>query len=172
LDLNHDLFAAFQKSHVIYPKRNLIVPREGPGASCPWHDWIIRRSTCGERTAGWNLHSGLSLNGPEGGKSKKCVVTCVERAGTFPQYQFPDLPVGPRRGSSTVGFGRRALKISPICRPAPSNTKENSEFAGQIPPPSVVHQALCHPRLMFPPLWTSRSRSKHPEVTTREALKI
>jgi len=52
---------------------------------CPWHDWIIRRSTCGERTAGWNLHSGLSLNGIEGGKSKKCVVTCVKTAGTFPQ---------------------------------------------------------------------------------------
>jgi hypothetical protein len=131
------------------PKRNLIVPKEG--ACCPWHDSIIRRCTCGERTAGWNLHLRSELQrhrGREGRKSKKCVVTCVETAGTFPQYQFPDLPVGLRKGSSTVGFGRRALKISPICRPAPNNREENSKFAGQIPPPSVVHQALRHPRLM------------------------
>jgi hypothetical protein len=33
LDLNHDLFAAFQKYQLIYPKRNLIVPRGG--ACCP-----------------------------------------------------------------------------------------------------------------------------------------
>lgn len=40
------------------------------------------------------------------------------------------------------------MKISSICRPAPSKNEENDKFAGQILPPSVVHQCFRHPRLM------------------------
>jgi hypothetical protein len=57
-------------------------------------------------------------------------------------------PCGPKKNCSTIGFGRRALKISSICRPAPSKNEENDKFAGQILPPSVVHQCFRHPRLM------------------------
>jgi len=74
---------------------------------------------------------------------------CVETAaGWKPQTQFPDGPVGPKKNCSTLGFGRRALKISSICRPAPSKRDENDKFAGRILPPSVVHQCFRHPRLM------------------------
>jgi hypothetical protein len=79
-----------------------------------------------------------------------CAGACVETAaaGEKPQTQFPDGTVGPKKNCSTFGFGRRALKISSICRPAPSKSDENDKFAGQILPSSVVHQCFRHPRLM------------------------
>jgi len=73
-------------------------------------------------------------------------------------------PCGPKKNCSTIAFGSRALKISSICRPAPSNKEENDKFAGQILPPSVVHQASVT-LVSCPPLWMSGSRSKHLEVT-------
>lgn len=72
----------------------------------------------------------------------------METAGKFLQRQFPEVPVGPKKKCSTIAHGRRALKISPICPPAPSNNERTTSFAGQILPPSVVHQCFRHPRLM------------------------
>ncbi|KAE9380036.1 hypothetical protein N431DRAFT_521953, partial [Stipitochalara longipes BDJ] len=120
-------------------------------ACCPCHDSIISCSTFGERTARFAVLSELKRHRAR--EQQVCVccvcVHCVETAaGRKPQTQFPDGPVGPKKNCSTLRFGRRALKISSICRPAPSNNDENDKFAGQILPPSVVHQCFRHPRLM------------------------
>lgn len=89
----------------------------------------------------------------------------METAGKFPQCQCPEVPCGPQKKLfHQCVWEERALKISSICRPAPSNNEENDKFAGQILPPSVVHQASVT-LVSCPPLWMSGSRSKHLEVT-------
>ena len=71
-----------------------------------------------------------------------------KQLASFRSASVPKFPVDPKKNCSTIAFGSRALKISSICRPAPSKSDENDKFAGQILPSSVVHQCFRHPRLM------------------------
>jgi hypothetical protein len=121
------------------------------------HNSIISCSIFRDRTARIALLS--RLKGIEGRVQKVCGNSWQVSAVPVSRS-----PCGPKKNCSTIAFGSRALKISSICRPAPSNKEENDKFAGQILPPSVVHQASVT-LVSCPPLWMSGSRSKHLEVT-------
>jgi hypothetical protein len=110
-------------------------------ACYPCHDSIVSCSTFGERTAG--LAQLSELKRYRGREQKVC-----GNSWQLSTERVSRRPCGPKKNCSTIGFGRRALKISSICRPAPSKNEENDKFAGQILPPSVVHQCFRHPRLM------------------------
>ena len=83
MDLNHDLFAALPESSGNIPNAILSSQEEALAVRVTIRSLGVALAANG-RLAGI-CTSGLSLNGIEGGKSKKCVVTCVKTAGTFPQ---------------------------------------------------------------------------------------
>jgi len=140
---SHDLFAALPEIHPIYPPNsNLIVPRRAPAAHVTIRSLAVASSANGRLDS----HFCLSLKGREGADK-----VCGKQLVRFRRAQFPVLPVGLKKKKicSTIGFGRTALKASPICRPAPSNNDKNDQVYNQILPLSVVHQCFRHPRLMF-----------------------
>jgi hypothetical protein len=131
---SHTIYLPRFQNFIQYTPYATLQYRPERSACCPCHDSIISCSIFRERTARIALLSGLK--GREGREQKVCGNSWQVSAVPVSRS-----PCGPKKNCPTIAFGRRALKISSICRPAPSNKEENDKFAGQILPPSVVHQA-------------------------------